>query len=363
MPDSIYIDSGGNKDIQGVYLISPTTDLPVEPSSGGGATVATVDNIVMQDTDGTLFFKRVTSDTPPVLTNWKLSDGTAYTITGTPVPYVVSTTNIEGNVEITNDVGNDIPISAAQIGEVQAIPTANTVLDRLKALLTSNASLIDLFPTALSNGFFQVSIKESISTVLETGTAWFGKVIIGDGTNTVAVETTGTDATSNTQNNITATVRLKVFNGTTWDRVRSAQTAVSSAFTGFLSVLPWSVYKTSPTTRTDGQGGALLSDSLGNLLVNNAVKVTKTNRSGTIVAGEVAQSLMATNTARQGWQIQNISNGDLWFNETGSTAVLNQPSFRVPANGYYGETDGQLSTAAISIIGATTGQAYTAREW
>jgi hypothetical protein len=79
--------------------------------SGTGATVATVDNIVMKDTDGTLFFKRVTNDTPPVLTNWKLSDGSSYTITGSPVPYTVSTTNIEGTVEITNDTGNAIPVS------------------------------------------------------------------------------------------------------------------------------------------------------------------------------------------------------------------------------------------------------------
>jgi hypothetical protein len=58
--------------------------------TGGGGTSTTVDNIVMKDTNGTLFFRRVSSETPPVLTNWKLSDGSAYTVTGTPVPYVVS---------------------------------------------------------------------------------------------------------------------------------------------------------------------------------------------------------------------------------------------------------------------------------
>ena len=138
--------------------LAKVVDGALKTSGGGsGTTVATVDNIVMQDTDGTLFFKRVTSDTPPVLTNWKLSDGTAYTITGSPVPYIVATTNVTGNVEITNDVGNKIPVAdadlAASIGEVQANPTANTVLDRLKTLAA-------LFPTALSNGFFKTSIQE-----------------------------------------------------------------------------------------------------------------------------------------------------------------------------------------------------------
>lgn len=40
------------------------------------------------------------------------------------------------NVEISNDVGNPIPVIADQIGEVQTSPTANTVLDRLKILAT-----------------------------------------------------------------------------------------------------------------------------------------------------------------------------------------------------------------------------------
>lgn len=158
MPDSVFNDSGGNKDIIGVYLISPSTELPVEPSAVG-ATVATVDNIVMQDTDGTLFFKRVTSDTPPVLTNWKLSDGTAYTITGTPVPYVVSTTNVTGNVEITNDVGNSVSVSAVQIGEVDVSPTANTVLARLKDLRTN---------IVLNEGTNEIGSIAGIGAVTET---------------------------------------------------------------------------------------------------------------------------------------------------------------------------------------------------
>ena len=105
--------TGGDIDANTEYLTEAML------SVGVGATVATVDNIVMQDTDGTLFFKRVTSDTPPVITNWKLSDGTAYTITGTPVPYVVATTNVGGNVEITNEVGNAIPISASALDQIK----------------------------------------------------------------------------------------------------------------------------------------------------------------------------------------------------------------------------------------------------
>ncbi len=59
------------------------------------------------------------------------------------------------------------------------------------------------------------------------------------GGNDVNIETSGTDATNNIQNNLTVTNRNKVFNGTTWDRVRSALSDAMaatgiSAFAGML---------------------------------------------------------------------------------------------------------------------------------
>lgn len=55
------------------------------------------------------------------------------------------------------------------------------------------------------------------------------------------------------------------FNGTTWDRLRTAVTAVSSTLTGFLNTLPWALYHSSPATRTNGQGAPLETDATGNL--------------------------------------------------------------------------------------------------
>jgi hypothetical protein len=92
-------------------------------------------------------------------------------------------------------------------------------------------------------------------------------------------------------------------------------------------------------------------------------RITKTDRSGSITAGGSAQALMAANANRLGWQLQNNSNGDLWFNEVGSTAVAAQPSFKLAPGDSYESPVGATSTAAISIIGATTGQTFTAREW
>jgi hypothetical protein len=87
-----------------------------------------------------------------------------------------------------------------------------------------------------------------------------------------------------------------------------------------------------------------------------------TNRSGTITTGGTAQALMAANTARNGWLVQNLSGGDLWVSDLG-TAAATQPSMRVPPGAVLRSTPGGVVAAALSIFGATTGQAFSAREW
>lgn len=60
---------------------------------------------------------------------------------------------------------------------------------------------------------------------------------------------------------------LRGFNGTTWDRLRTAVVTASATMTGFLNTLPWAVYNATPTTRTEGQGGPLQATTLGGLHV------------------------------------------------------------------------------------------------
>ena len=89
--------------------------------------------------------------------------------------------------------------------------------------------------------------------------------------------------------------------------------------------------------------------------------VTHVDRSGTITTGGTAQALAPAWTGRHGCAIQNQSTGNLWVNST-ATAVASQPSFLIAPGSMYlcrlPATDGSLS-----IIGATTGQAFAAREW
>jgi len=121
-------------------------------SGGGGTTVATTDNIVMEDTDGTLFFKRVSTDTPPVLTNWKLSDGSAYTITGTPVPYGVSSVEVTGTV--IADTGLTQGLTDTQL-------RASPVITALPANAATEAGL-----TNLATMLAEISIEQSVVLVL-----------------------------------------------------------------------------------------------------------------------------------------------------------------------------------------------------
>ncbi|MCC6315347.1 MAG: hypothetical protein IT337_15190 [Thermomicrobiales bacterium] len=102
------------------------------------------------------------------------------------------------------------------------------------------------------------------------------------------------------------------------------------------------------------------SDAAAVTLAGN--RVTLTSRSGTITSGGTAQDLAAANASRRGFAIQNLSTGDLYFN-TEATAVAGQPSFKIAAGQLYETPIHAVPTGAVSIIGATTGQAFAAREW
>lgn len=78
-------------------------------------------------------------------------------------------------------------------------------------------------------------------------------------------QTFGADGENNTANAQRVASRIYGFNGTTWDRIKAGITTVTATLTGFLNTLPWAVYHTTPSTRTDGQGGPLEADSDGNL--------------------------------------------------------------------------------------------------
>ncbi len=88
---------------------------------------------------------------------------------------------------------------------------------------------------------------------------------------------------------------------------------------------------------------------------------TVTDRSGSITTGGTAQQLMAANSSRKYLFIQNVSAADLWINFT-TTAVADSPSIKLASGNAFFMESSFVSTEAISIIGATTGQKWTAKE-
>ena len=89
--------------------------------------------------------------------------------------------------------------------------------------------------------------------------------------------------------------------------------------------------------------------------------LTYADRSGTITAGGTAQVAMPAWSGRHGCVIQNQSAGSLWVSET-AAAIAGPPSIVIPAGQQF-LCMSPASGQAYSIIGATTAQAFAAREW
>lgn len=110
-----------------------------------------------------------------------------------------------------------------------------------------------------------------------------------------------------------------------------------------------------------------VTDNAGSLTVDGTVTANPatgalTDRSGTITTGGTAQQAMAANATRKYLLIQNSSDTAMWFNFT-TTAVADSPSFYLSPNGGSFVQEGSfVSTEAISIICATTGKKWTAKE-
>ena len=85
-----------------------------------------------------------------------------------------------------------------------------------------------------------------------------------------------------------------------------------------------------------------------------------TDVSGTITAGGTSQVLQAAQITRKYIMIQNLSSGNLYLNFT-SAATTGEGSYELLPNGVFTMEGNFVSNEAINIIGATTGQAFTAK--
>ena len=92
----------------------------------------------------------------------------------------------------------------------------------------------------------------------------------------------------------------------------------------------------------------------------SASPASPVDRSSTITAGGTAQVLLAANANRKGIEFFNNSVGSIWLNVVGPAAA-GGGSIEVRSGGYWSPP--VVPVTAISVIGATTGQAFTCWEY
>lgn len=87
-----------------------------------------------------------------------------------------------------------------------------------------------------------------------------------------------------------------------------------------------------------------------------------TDKSGAITTGGTQQTLAAVKVDRKYLFIQNLDAAeDLWFNFT-TNAVADKPSIKIPAGGSFVMEGSYVSSELISVIAATTGHKWAAKE-
>jgi hypothetical protein len=92
---------------------------------------------------------------------------------------------------------------------------------------------------------------------------------------------------------------------------------------------------------------------------------TGSDGSTTVTTGGTAQNLFGGVTPTNGFSVYNPDAvNDLWLSDSTTAAANGQGSIRIVANGGGYETPpGYKPFAAVSIVGAVTGQKITARRW
>lgn len=171
------------------------------------------------------------------------------------------------------------------------------------------------------------------------------------------IETVGADAESNTSNRQKVSSHGMAFNGTTWDRIRSAITSATSTFTGIINALPLARYLATPGTLTDGQAQPLRADSLGALITNPGVQVgTITNTPITINA--TTTTILAASTSLLGCDIINTGSQTVFVKAGASATTADIPivagaTYRFPVVPYNQAINGIVTSGTGTIIAVT----------
>jgi hypothetical protein len=99
------------------------------------------------------------------------------------------------------------------------------------------------------------------------------------------------------------------------------------------------------------------------LPVVNTAAAAASDGSGTVAAGGSAQTLFGGIVPANGFLVQNNSSAALWISDVGA-ASAGGAALQIAANGgLFVTPSGYKPAGAVSLFGATTGQAFAARRW
>ena len=114
---------------------------------------------------------------------------------------------------------------------------------------------------------------------------------------------------------------------------------------------------------TDAQGISTPVGPQNPLPVINTAGAVASDGSGTVATGGSAQSLFGGIVPVNGFVVQNNSGAALWISDVG-IASAGGASIQIAANGgVFATPSGYKPAGAVSLYGATTGQAFAARRW
>ena len=143
--------------------------------------------------------------------------------------------------------------------------------------------------------------------------------------------------------------------------VKDANTAVQSLATA--ADASGSLVPVHVPAATDAQGTASPVGPQNPLPVVNTAAAAASDGSGTVAAGGSAQSLFGGIVPANGFLVQNNSSAALWICDVG-VAAAGGASVQIAANGgVFMTPSGYKPGGAVSLYGATTGQAFAARRW
>lgn len=142
-----------------------------------------------------------------------------------------------GSTIITDGVTTSIKATVAQL--TNSNPQAVEIVDGNGNQITSfgggtqytNGSAVATPTGSVALGYDGTNVR-----AMKTDSSGDGFTIVTDGTNPASVDTSGADAVSNTKSGLDTYTRNSIFNGTTYDRMRSVTAASNTTGTGLLGV-------------------------------------------------------------------------------------------------------------------------------